>query len=298
MNGMRSTIVALLLLVCFGSSADAQLLWRVDGNGLKSPSYILGTHHLAPFSVLDSIAGIREAMKNTTQVVGELVMTDAQKPESVELMQKMMVAQGDTTLQMLLTPEEYSMVNAATNEYLNFDIGTMPRVKPSFIENNLTVMMYAKLIGGYNPADQLDAYFQSFAVRHGRKVVGLETPEFQFGLLYNSQSLKRQAELLVCLLRNVDRTMDDARRLNSLYMHQDLDGMLSLSEHIEGDSCDPLPAETDIMVGHRNVDWAEKLPSIMAEEPALIVVGALHLPGEQGLLSLLRAKGYSVKPMK
>jgi uncharacterized protein YbaP (TraB family) len=36
----------------------------------------------------------------------------------------------------------------------------------------------------------------------------------------------------------------------------------------------------------------------MAEEPALIVVGALHLPGEQGLLSLLRAKGYSVKPMK
>ena len=52
---MKSFIGA-VIFICVAFSANAQLLWKVSGNGLTQPSYIIGTHHLAPFSIMDSIA--------------------------------------------------------------------------------------------------------------------------------------------------------------------------------------------------------------------------------------------------
>ena len=71
---MKSFIGA-VLFICVAFSANAQLLWKVSGNGLNQPSYIIGTHHLAPFSIMDSIAGLQKAMKETQQVYGELKMS-------------------------------------------------------------------------------------------------------------------------------------------------------------------------------------------------------------------------------
>ena len=61
---MKSFIGA-VLFICVAFSANAQLLWKVSGNGLNQPSYIIGTHHLAPFSIMDSIAGLKKAMNET-----------------------------------------------------------------------------------------------------------------------------------------------------------------------------------------------------------------------------------------
>ena len=67
---MKSFIGA-VLFICVAFSANAQLLWKVSGNGLNQPSYIIGTHHLAPFSIMDSIAGLKKAMNETQQVYGD-----------------------------------------------------------------------------------------------------------------------------------------------------------------------------------------------------------------------------------
>ena len=58
---MKSFIGA-VIFICVALSANAQLLWKVSGNGLSSPSYIMGTHHLAPLSVKDGITGLQKAM--------------------------------------------------------------------------------------------------------------------------------------------------------------------------------------------------------------------------------------------
>ena len=60
---MKSFIGA-VIFICVALSANAQLLWKVSGNGLSSPSYIMGTHHLAPLSVKDGIAGHNRYMEN------------------------------------------------------------------------------------------------------------------------------------------------------------------------------------------------------------------------------------------
>jgi uncharacterized protein YbaP (TraB family) len=297
LTDMMKRVIAFVVAAVMALGVNAQLLWKIEGRGLKEPSYIVGTHHLAPFSVLDSIAGIREARKNTAQVVGELNIAEMQTPENMMLMQSMITTPADSTMQAILPAEEYQLVRDAVSTYLGFDLAEMPNLKPAFISNNIIVMMYVKLIGGFKPQDQLDSFFQSFATDMGRRVVGLETAEFQFRLLYDGQTIKRQAQQLVCELRNRSKLLLDARQLTNIYMKQNLDEMLRLSEETRGDDCDMLTSEVEQMINARNRDWAEKLPAIIAEAPSLIAVGALHLPGENGVLNLLKKQGYRVTPL-
>lgn len=288
--------IALLLSMSFG--IQAQLLWKVSGNGLSQPSYIMGTHHLSPLSIKDSIAGMKQALADTKQVYGELTMSEVQTQATMQTMQKFMVTTSDTTFQSLFSPQEYEMINKYSKENLMFDVAMMPKLKPAFLSNNLIVILYMKHVGGFNPQEQLDTFFQTQALAAGKKVGGLETPEFQFGMLYNGASLKRQAQQLLCMLKDVDKNIDQLKKMTAYYNAQNLDALLALMQERQGDQCDPLPGELEAMLDNRNVDWSKKLPAIMKEAPTFIAVGAGHLPGEKGLLNLMKKQGYTVEPVK
>lgn len=294
---MKSFIGA-ILFICVAISANAQLLWKVTGNGVDAPSYIMGTHHLAPFSIMDSIAGLRQAMRETQQVYGELKMSELESPATMQLMQKSMMIDSDTTLTTLFSPEDYATVNKFCKENMMMDLSMAPKLKPAYLLNNVVVMAYVKHVGKFNPQEQLDTFFQSQASKNGKKVDGLETPEFQFNLLFNGASLQRQAQLLMCTLHNIDSEVENIKKLTDAYMRQDLHTMLEISEQRKGNQCDPLPGEEDAMIFNRNKAWAEKLPAILKAAPTFVAVGALHLPGEKGLLNLLKKQGYTVEPVK
>ena len=101
-----------LLLFCVAISANAQLLWRISGNGLTEPSYIMGTHHLASLSIKDSIQGLQAALDHTRQVYGELKMSEMQdQTKAAALLQKYMTTETDTTFKSLFTDEEYELIN-------------------------------------------------------------------------------------------------------------------------------------------------------------------------------------------
>lgn len=294
---MKSFIGA-VIFICVALSANAQLLWKVSGNGLNEPSYIIGTHHLAPFSIMDSIAGLRNAMNETRQVYGELKMSEMQSPATMQQMQKTMMLEGDTTLTSLLSPEDFATANKFCKENLMMDLNMATKLKPAFLLNNVVVAAYIKHIGKFNPQEQLDTFFQSQATSNGKKVDGLETPEFQFNLLFNGYSLKRQAQLLMCTINNIDTEVESLKKLTDAYMRQDLSTMLRISEERKGNQCDPLPGEEDAMIYDRNKAWSVKLPTIMKDAPTFVAVGALHLPGEKGLLNLLKKQGYTVEAVK
>lgn len=292
------TFIGTILFACITLSAHAQLLWKVSGNDLQSPSYIIGTHHLAPLSIKDSIAGLSEALKAARQVYGELKISDIQSATTMQKMQQQMMIQSDTTLQSLLSSEEYELANKFSKENLNMDLAAVPKLKPAALQNNIVVMSYVKHIGNFNPQEQLDTYFQTEALRQGKKVEGLETPEFQFNLLYNAISLSRQAQLLICTLKNIDTGVEQLKAATEAYMKQDLDKILQISRERNNDLCDPLPEEEAAMNEERNQNWVKKLHVIMKDAPTFVAVGALHLPGEKGLLNLLRVQGYTVEPIK
>ena len=102
----------------------------------------------------------------------------------------------------------------------------------------------------------------------------------------------------MCTLNHIETEVENLKRLTNAYMNQDLNTMLKISEERKGDQCDALPGEEDVLIYNRNKAWAEKLPAIMKAAPTFVAVGALHLPGEKGLLNLLKRQGYTVEAVK
>lgn len=289
-------ILGILTLLCLAVGVNAQLLWKISGNGLTENSYLMGTHHLAPISIKDSIQGMQTAFDQTQQVYGELKMSEMQDPNaSAALMQKYMTTETDTTFKSLFTDEEYEKINQCAKENLMFDVGMLPKVKPVFLTNNLIVVLYMKHIGGFNPQEQLDTYFQTQATEKGKKAKGLETMDFQLDLLYNGSSLKRQAETLICFINNIDENLELAKELTEAYMAQDLKTLEKISD---SELCGMSQQEEEAMIDNRNKKWAKMLPEIMNAAPTFVAVGVLHLPGENGLLNLLKQQGYTVEPVK
>lgn len=291
-------ILGILLFICVALNSNAQLLWKISGNGLEKPSYIFGTHHLAPLSIKDSIAGMPQAINETSQVYGEVVMSEMAAPAFMQEMQKMMMLPADTTLQSLFTPEQYELLGKTVKENLKADISMLAQLKPAVISQQLELIFSMKHLKGFNPQEQLDTYFQQQAQQNGKKVGGLETAQSQLDVLFNSQTLRRQAELLSCAISNIEKTIETSRKAVVFYKAQDLNGLLSLFEEREGNSCDPLPGELEALLDNRNKAWSKKMPTIMKDAPTLFVVGAGHLPGNNGVLNLLKEQGYTLEPMK
>lgn len=294
---MKKTL-AIVVLLCITLGAQAQLLWKVSGNGLDRPSYVFGTHHLAPLSIKDSIASLQQVIDRTEQVYGEIIMGDSISPEAVMVMQRAMTLPADTTLKSLYTQAEYDTLAAVVKNYMGVNLAMLDKVKPAAITAQLSVVLAMRSLKGFNPQEQLDTWFQAQARRAGKKVGSLETIDMQADLLYQSQSLARQASLLYCAATHIGQGINQAVRMNRAYMAQDLDGLLAVMEEQADDVCDNTPEEIDALVYHRNENWSRQLPEIMKQSPTLFVVGAGHLPGTRGLLKLLQQQGYTVEAMK
>lgn len=295
---MKKVIIIICALCTITTMQAQSLLWKVSGNGLKSSSYLFGTHHLAPISVLESVPGFKAAFETSTQVIGEVDAAKMQSQECMQMVQKMMLINNDTTAYMIFNEKEQQVVSAFLKENMGFELNQMPKIKPAFINNTATVITCSKMIPGFNPEQQLDSYIQSQGLEKGKKIIALESIDFQLNVLFNSQSLIRQAQLLICTLNNLDKLVADTKELNQAYFSFDLKKLVELSEKREGDSCDPLPCEMENLIKNRNQDWMTKLPAIMSTSPSFIAVGAMHLPGENGLIALLKKKGYKVEPVK
>lgn len=291
-------LLTLALLLTLSLGIHAQLLWKISGNGLSQPSYLFGTHHLAPITFLDSISGMTRVQADIRQVYGECVMSEMQDPALLTSMQQQMVLPQDTTLQSLFSPGQYEKLAAVVKQYTGADLAQLSQLKPTTLTQQLTLILCMMHMPGFNPQQQLDTYFQQQALQQGKTVGGLETAASQIPILYSSQSLIRQAELLMCMVEDMDKAWDETQKLNNAYLKQDLETILSLTEQNDGTTCSPTPQELDILIYNRNAAWAQKMPAVMQQAPTLFAVGAAHLPGTKGVIHLLRQQGYTVEPVR
>lgn len=212
-------------------------------------------------------------------------------------MQQAMMLPADTTLKSFYTQAQYDTIAAVVKNYMGVDLALFDKLKPATITTQLSVALAMKSLKGFNPQEQLDTWFQKQARQAGKKVGSLETIDMQINVLYNSQTLMRQALLLYCTATHIEQGVDQSLRMNQAYMKQDLDELLAIIEEKIGDACDSTPEEISTLIYGRNANWARQFPSIMKQSPTLFVVGAGHLPGPQGLLKLLHKQGYTVEAM-
>ena len=286
---MKKTILLLVSLIICLSFSQAQLLWKISGNGLKHPSYLFGTHHLIPIQFLDSVPGLFKAFNECETVVGEMVLNNINVSAKI---QQAAIMPNHKKISDLLTSEDYKLVDNELKATLKFGLKEVSIMNPSLILTMYEMEKYKKLTG-FSDDKQSDSYFQLVAVEKDKKVLGLETIDQQIAILFSNGSLERQAKVLVESIRKKDGMLKEMIQLNRLYKAGKLNDLLLLSKG-KGDITDMTDEELRKMADDRNADWITKLPNMMQKSSCFIAVGALHLPGQNGLLKLLEKEGYKV----
>ena len=296
------TIVALATTTFI--SANAQLLYRITSDSQKKPSYIVGTFHLEDGSYLDKIPGANAALDEVDQVYGEVDIKSMTNPDTLAATQVMTMLPDGKTIKDILTAEQFEKLD----KYVTSIIGTgisnpmvfqqMGKMNPATLGNTLTITNFLKKMQGkFNPNNILDLSIQQTAMQKGKKTNGLETMAFQTKLMFG-RPMNEMIEQLMCSIDNSEFYDKQTLLLIDAYHEQNIEKLLEITYMKMGNSCDMTEEYMNELIFNRNSDWVKKIPAIVKDSPTLFVVGAGHLPGDKGVINLLRKAGFKVEEVK
>jgi uncharacterized protein len=292
MNIKGAFIWSLVSLLSIAGSAqskkDNTLLWRISGNSLAAPSYLFGTIHMICGDDIRVSDSLRSAINNADHIYLELDMDNM-----LEMMSAMtaMRMRDDTTLSQLLTEDEYKRVKdffKKNGSMLPFSL--MEKYKPMITAS--TLMQSAM---SCNNAIAMEQLIMEEAKQKRISIKGLETMAYQMSI-FDSIPYKVQAKQLLQYVDeydNKDQTKE-LEKLSEAYRSQ----QLSKLETIINDDQSGMEKYSDLLLYNRNKNWVNKLQSLLPDQKLVIAVGAGHLPGDKGLINLLRKAGYKVEPVK
>lgn len=289
------SLLIMAMVAVIATAAHSQLLWKVTYNNSGKTSYIFGTHHFAPLSLLDSIKGLDAALQNADKVYGELDMQAAMDPSALMGMQQMMMAPADSTIDKVLTTKQLADLNMAWAKYGTDQIplNALYVLKPAGLSTQLAALMSAKVLPDINVGQGIDNELQVRARKAGKQVAGLETMEFQTNMLLGDP-ISKQAEDLVETIEDIDAEAGKLVRLTNAYLAQNYKDI----ETICAESVLKNPESAEKMIISRNNNWMKQLEPEMKNTNLLVVVGAGHLVGDKGILNQLKKAGYTVTPVK
>lgn len=289
----RISLIIAILSLAFG--VNAQLLWKVTGNGATKPSYLFGTHHIAPVSVIDSVPGLMDALMAADELYGEVDMAKMAEPATQMQMASKMMAPADSTLSKVLTADDLAAIDNLFKSYgLPYTTSQLEVMKPAAVANIITLIMAQAANPGFNPNAQIDMTMQVRAKENGKPVKGLETVESQLDILFGSP-IAEQAKSLMETVRDPEKNMKAAVAMTNAYLAGNL---TELDRMMHDPEIGMDAAEASRLIYDRNSAWVEFLIGVLPTASVIAVVGAGHLPGEKGVINLLRKAGFSVEPVE
>ncbi len=278
-----------LLAVCFDLWAqEKNFLWKLASD--NGSVYLLGSIHLLkrPDATLKPI--IDETFNKTKRLVFEVDLVN----ESPEKMQKLILQKGvnpdGKTLQQKVSRETFQWATIWANE-LGIDIKMLTPFKPWVAGLTMLVMHLQKL--GYDPNSGVDRQLAERAKLANKPVSGLESAESQFELLD-----RLSAGLQELMLRHSLREMEQIGKLVDDMVRAWRDGDIAAAEKLFLESMTEYPELQEKMLDERNRNWLPQIEKFVnSGEDTLVVVGAAHLVGKNGLIELLKARGYKLEQM-
>lgn len=289
---MKKIILYCLFFIFGISTTQGQLLWKITGNGLKNPSYLFGTHHLIPIQFLDSVPGLYPAFNSAKMVVSEVVLNNL---DATPAIRKAALLPDTITIRGLLNQAEYEFVNQELTNTLRMSLDNLNKMHPSLISKLYELELYKKY-EHFDENTQSDTYFQLVAAKKGIPIAGLETVEQQVKLLF-PENIKKETQLLVASIRNKEILIQEMREMNRLYREGNLDALEVLANQ-SNKQWNVSEEENKKLIDDRNINWVKQLPDLIKNNSCFVAVGALHLPGNKGLIKLLKNEGYKVIPVK
>ncbi len=264
---------------------DNSLLWEVSGNGLKKPSFIFGTFHLLCKQDIHFSQQLKKAVNYSNEIYMELDMDD---PSTMLGGMLYMNMRGDTTLSDLYTDKEYTRLKNYFSDTLKMPLTLLQKAKPYF----LVALLYPRMMNCSSPAG-VEEELVKLAKEDKKQIQGLETIQFQASV-FDSIPYEWQAKEL---LKNIDSFSVNKQEFETMldfYKNQQLDSIKAMlgKSKFGSDKYD------DLLLNNRNKKWVKKLDTIMKNESVFVAVGAGHLVGDYGLISLLKKQGYTLVPLE
>ena len=254
---------------------ESSLLWEVSGKGLTKPSFLFGTIHMICSSDFIMTEQAKRTFEKTDKLTLEIDMSD---PAQMTAMQKM--AMGDKPLSETLSPQDYERLDAIVQKHAGISVKQLD----SFTLLSVMSVLASRSFGCMD-LKFYEMEFIEMAKKSGKSVAGLETVEDQIALFENGISTKDILEMMEAADNEVTKNMVE------IYKKQNLQELFALTTDEK-----MMTAEArKLMLDNRNIKWLDIMPAMMKKESVFFAVGAAHLPGQNGVIELLRKAGYTVK---
>lgn len=281
---LHGIFIFVLLLLSAQAAAQRGIFWQIE-KGRAQPSYLLGTVHSDDPRIMKLPAAIQRKFTKASSFSAELKM------DMLSLMQSqgaMMMTDG-RKLSTLIGQRRFKqcvklMAERGMPEML------VEQMKPWAVAAQLNLPK--KQSGMF-----LDMMLYQKASSAGKQVYGLETMDEQMGV-FDGMSEREQIVFLEESIKHVKEVPDMIRNITRLYLARDLDGLKKYSDKImQRNSSRLSEIFAKRLIVDRNQRMVERMQVRLAEGNAFIAVGALHLPGDKGILRLLQNRGYRIRPV-
>lgn len=269
------------------------LLWAISGNGLEDTSYLYGTIHLIGKEDFFLTEATKTAFHKSEKVTFEINMEDMMDlGAQMGLMMKAFMSDGQT-LSDFLEEDKYQEVKAHFAEMgmNDFMWQMMEKIKPMF----LSIFGSMDMSGGGLQTGEMMSYemeFMEMAKSDDKTIGGLETAEYQMSM-FDSIPYEAQAAMLYESIKIEKSSTDQLDEMVKLYKNQDIKGMMKMFAADE----EGVGQYEDLLLVGRNKNWIPIMQKMMNEQVTFFAVGAGHLGGENGVVNLLKAKGFKLTPM-
>ena len=268
------------------AAQEKSFLWKVQSK--ESAIHVLGSIHYLKPENYPLKKSIQDAFGNCQTLVLEIDLNSAASERARQVMIEKARYQDGTQLEQHLLPETHKLAERWARE-VGIDISQMAPFKPWFVAISLLSLELRKM--GFNPNYGLDRFLADQAKKENKVVRGLESLEFQFGLL-DQLSASEQDLMLRQTLSELEMLNEGVERLVQSWLSGDVGAV----ENLLLASMKEYPAVYRNVVIDRNHRWLPDLTKMLERgEKALVVVGAAHLVGKDGLIELLKQRGYTVE---
>jgi uncharacterized protein YbaP (TraB family) len=287
-------LFVLLLLASACALADEPtpprpLLWKVsDGD---NSIYLLGSFHALKSGDYPLAASVDAALADAESVAFEVSPEEMNSPALAQQMLGAAQLGKGRTLENAVDARTWRRLQAFARKQ-GMDAASLQRLEAWFVAIFVTMSEMEKM--GYDPRQGLDRHLMAQAARAGKRTLGLETALSQIRVL-DGMSPQEQRESLAEALDDAEGFRTRMEELHRLWRAGD---EVALEKLLAGEFREKYPALYRRVNVQRNQAWLPKVQAMLdgvAGQDTLVVVGTMHLLGSDGLVSLLRAKGYRVE---
>lgn len=258
-------------------------LWRVEHGGKQL--FLQGSVHLLKPSHYPLPETVESAFSESACLVLEVDLNQMVKPEQQRRITLLSTLPHGDSLKDALGNKLYARVRSALTT-LDLPPGAFDRYKPWFVAMSMTRARLGQL--GYDPSLGLDAHFFSRAMKEGKPIYGLETLEDQLRLL-DALPTRVQREMVDQTLNELRTIETEVEKILAAWIRGDM-------AYIEANYLAKFrqyPRVYDALIRQRNRAWLSKIRGHMnSDQTCLVVVGAAHLAGPDGLVNTLEQAGY------